>query len=82
MRQTASLRSPVTDANAVTRPIHDRTPVVLDKAEFALWLSGTAGTELLKPIADDRLQMWPISRRVNKAGTGDDDPTLIDEIAA
>jgi len=53
----------VADANAVTRPIHDRMPVVLDKAGIALRLSGTAGTELLKPIADDRLQMWPISRR-------------------
>jgi hypothetical protein len=25
--------------------------------------------------------MWPVSRRVNKTGSGDDDPTLIDEIA-
>jgi hypothetical protein len=25
---------------------------------------------------------WPVSRRVNKTGTGDDDPTLIDEVAA
>jgi len=24
--------------------------------------------------------MWPVSRRVNKTGTGDDDPTLIDEM--
>jgi len=26
--------------------------------------------------------MWPVSRRVNKTGTGDDDPTLVDEVAA
>jgi hypothetical protein len=25
--------------------------------------------------------MWPVSRRVNKTGTGDDDPTLLDEVA-
>jgi hypothetical protein len=24
----------------------------------------------------------PVSRRVNKTGSGDDDPTLIDEVAA
>jgi len=36
----------VADANAVTRPIHDRIPVVLDKVDIALWLSGTAGAEL------------------------------------
>jgi len=23
--------------------------------------------------------MWPVSRRVNKTGSGDDDPTLIEE---
>jgi hypothetical protein len=26
--------------------------------------------------------MWPVSRRVNRTGSGDDDPTLIDEVAA
>jgi len=25
--------------------------------------------------------MWSVSRRVNKTGTGDDDPTLLDEVA-
>jgi putative SOS response-associated peptidase YedK len=38
--------------------------------------------ELLKPAADDRLRMWLVSRRVNKTGTGDDDPSLLDEVAA
>jgi putative SOS response-associated peptidase YedK len=32
----------VTDANALTRPIHDRMPVVLDRVDFAAWLSGAA----------------------------------------
>ena len=72
----------VTDANELTRPIHDRMPVVLDKADIRSWLSGESGTELLKPAAEDRLRMWPVSRRVNKTGSGDDDPTLIDEVAA
>jgi putative SOS response-associated peptidase YedK len=44
------------------------------------WLKGEGGTELLRPAADDRLRMWPVSRRVNKTGSGDDDPTLIDEV--
>ncbi|HMA70052.1 MAG TPA: SOS response-associated peptidase family protein [Xanthobacteraceae bacterium] len=72
----------VTGANALTRPIHDRMPVILDKGAFAPWLNGVAGAELLRPAADDRLRMWPVSRRVNKTSTGDDDPTLIEEIAA
>jgi putative SOS response-associated peptidase YedK len=72
----------VTDANELTRPIHDRMPVVLDRADIRPWQSGEARVELLKPPADDRLRMWPVSRRVNKTGTGDDDPTLIEEVAA
>ncbi len=71
----------VTNANELTRPIHDRMPVVLAKADIGPWLGGEAGTELLKPAAEDRLRMWPVSRRVNKTGTGDDDSTLIDEVA-
>jgi putative SOS response-associated peptidase YedK len=71
----------VTDANGLTRPIHDRMPVVLDKGDVGPWLSGAAGTELLKSAPDDRLRMWSVSKRVNKTGTGDDDPTLVDEVA-
>jgi putative SOS response-associated peptidase YedK len=57
-------------------------PVVLDKADIGPWLSGEAVTKLLRPAAEDRLRMWPVSRRVNKTGSADDDPTLIDEAAA
>ncbi len=57
-------------------------PVVLDKADVESWLKAEAGTELLRPAAEDRLRMWPVSMRVNKTGTGDDDPTLLDEVAA
>lgn len=70
----------VTDANAFTRAIHDRMPVLLDPRHVAAWLSGDAGGELLKPTADDALRMWPVSKRVNKPGGGDD-PALIKEIA-
>jgi putative SOS response-associated peptidase YedK len=58
------------------------TGVLLDKADFEPWLNGAAGAELLRPAAEDRLRMWPVSRHVNKTGSGDDDPTLIDEVAA
>jgi len=44
----------VTDANELTRPIHDRMPVVLDKADIGPWLNGEAGTELLRPATEDR----------------------------
>jgi putative SOS response-associated peptidase YedK len=72
----------VTNANALTRAIHDRMPVILEPADFKAWLCGNDGTTLLRPAADDKLRIWPVSRRVNKTGSGDDDPTLVDEVAA
>jgi hypothetical protein len=49
---------------------------------FDGWLMGTAGAELLKPAANDYLQTWPVSRRVNSSRAPGDDPTLIDRVAA
>jgi len=57
-------------------------PVVLDDVDVRPWLNGTVGAEVLRPAAEDRLRMWPVSRRVDKTGTGDDDATLIDGVAA
>jgi putative SOS response-associated peptidase YedK len=56
-------------------------PVLLDRPDFEAWLTGAAGPELLRPAAEDCLRMWPVSRRVNRTGSGDD-PALIAEIAA
>jgi putative SOS response-associated peptidase YedK len=67
----------VTDANAFTRAVHNR----LDRPDLESWFDGAAGPELLRPAAEGRLRMWPVSRRVNRTGGGDD-PTLILEIAA
>jgi len=64
-----------------TGAVHHRMPVLLDRPDFAPWLTGEAGPELLKPADADRLRMWPVSRRVNEPD-GYDDPMLIDEIAA
>jgi putative SOS response-associated peptidase YedK len=67
----------VTAANALTRPIHDRMPVIL--RDFEPWLSGAAGMEVLKPASEDALRVWRASRQANRVGN-DADPTLIDAI--
>ena len=67
----------VTAANALTRPIHDRMPVVLE--QFEQWLAGAAGAKVLKPAPENMLQMWPVSRKVNRVGN-DSDATLIEAI--
>jgi putative SOS response-associated peptidase YedK len=71
----------ITDANAYTRPIDNRMPVLLDRAAFGPWLTGTAGTDFLKVAPDKRIRMWSVSRRMNRTG-GEDDPALTAEIAA
>jgi putative SOS response-associated peptidase YedK len=72
----------ITNANELASKIHDRMPVLLQPKDFDNWLAGNAGSELLKPAANDYLQAWPVSRRVNSSRAPSDDPTLIDRVAA
>jgi putative SOS response-associated peptidase YedK len=69
----------ITEPNDFVRAEHDRMPVILEPNNFEPWLAGKAGVELLKPAANDVLQKWPVSKRVNKIGN-DEDATLIDRI--
>src|SRR5450759_4631317 len=71
----------ITNANDLASKIHDRMPVLLQPKDFDGWLVGNAGTELLKPAANDYLQAWPVSRRVNSSRAPGDDPTLIEQVA-
>jgi putative SOS response-associated peptidase YedK len=55
-------------------------PVLLTAEDYEPWLSGMAGLELLKPAAENVLEKWPVSKRVNSSPAPDDDPTLIDKV--
>jgi putative SOS response-associated peptidase YedK len=55
-------------------------PVVLQPSDFDAWLSGSAGLELLRPAAEDLLQRWPVSRRVNSSRAPSEDATLIQPV--
>jgi len=70
----------ITGPNAFVAEVHDRMPVILEEKDFEPWLSGEAGTEMLKPAANDLLQRWPVSKRVNSSRAPDDDPTLIEAV--
>jgi putative SOS response-associated peptidase YedK len=63
-----------------TRPFHDRMPVILDWRDAGAWIAGESPGALLRPAPDDALREWIVSKRVNKAGAGDDDPALIEPI--
>jgi putative SOS response-associated peptidase YedK len=55
-------------------------PVFLTEAQFAPWLSGQAGSGILKRVANDFLQSWPVSKRVKGSKADADDATLIEKV--
>ena len=67
----------ITEPNGFAAEIHDRMPVFLTEDEFAPWLSGQAGAEILKPAPNDFLQRGPVSKRVNSPKADADDATLL-----
>jgi putative SOS response-associated peptidase YedK len=59
-----------TDPNATMKGLHDRMPVILDRADFGLWLDpATADADrlqsLLVPAPADLLETVPVSKMVN-----------------
>lgn len=64
-----------TDANTLMEPFHDRTPVQIPKEMWQPWLDpeqDPAGLkDLLVPYDSDKMQFWPVSKRVNSTRGGD-----------
>jgi putative SOS response-associated peptidase YedK len=70
----------VSGASAWMAPYHDRMPVLLAEPSVEGWLDGSLGADALRPAAEDALREWVVSKRVNRTGAGDDDPTLLDPV--
>lgn len=64
-------------ANDFVSPLHDRMPVILERDQFASWLTGSAGVEFLRPASEDVLQERAVSMRVNSSRADENDATLI-----
>jgi putative SOS response-associated peptidase YedK len=60
-----------TDANELTKPIHDRMPVIVDPADFGQWLDPKekpdALQELLRPYSPAAMEAYRVSTFVNNA---------------
>ncbi|MFH1107726.1 MAG: SOS response-associated peptidase [Planctomycetota bacterium] len=59
-----------TQPNTVLRPIHDRMPVILDRANYDLWLDPTMADvdrlrPLLCPYRAEEMKAYPVGARVN-----------------
>ncbi|HET8700820.1 MAG TPA: SOS response-associated peptidase [Nitrococcus sp.] len=71
-----------TDANRLMAPIHNRMPVILEEADWPLWLGETEDrdpAELLHPAAEDALRVWPVSRAVSNVRNNG--PELLESFA-
>ncbi|MCF8466142.1 MAG: SOS response-associated peptidase [Sneathiella sp.] len=60
--------------------IHQRMPVILNPADYTNWLNGTAGTEILKPMASESMSFYKVSPRIGKVHN--DDADLLDPLEA
>jgi len=65
-----------TTPNAVTSPVHDRMPVILDADNYELWLDPgmtdtAAALEMVRPFDARRMRSYPVSGRVNQVQNDD-----------
>jgi len=65
-----------TTPNAVTSVVHDRMPVILDPADYDVWLDpglkdAAIVSELLKPFDSNSMRYYPVSNRVTNVQNDD-----------
>jgi putative SOS response-associated peptidase YedK len=70
----------ITEPNEFVAEVHDRMPVLLRPDQFDHWLNGDMTVEELRPVPNDYLQRWPVSKRVNSSKADKDDATLIEPV--
>jgi putative SOS response-associated peptidase YedK len=73
-----------TAANATLADFHHRMPVILDPRDHTAWLATDdpapdALRALLAPCADDLLEAYPVSTRVNRPSF--DDPACVERVS-
>jgi len=66
-----------TTPNAVTSPVHDRMPVILDPDDYDVWLDPWmkdvgAASDLLKPYDARLMRCYPIGTRINHVANDDE----------
>jgi putative SOS response-associated peptidase YedK len=70
-----------TNANRMVGQIQDRMPVIVEPADWSLWLGEVEGdpTTLLRPAQEDVLRIWPVNKKVGNVRN--DGPDLIEPVA-
>jgi putative SOS response-associated peptidase YedK len=65
-----------TTPNSVASVVHDRMPVILDPADYDVWLDpgmkdSVGVSELLRPFDPSAMRCYPVSNRVNNVQNDD-----------
>jgi putative SOS response-associated peptidase YedK len=75
-REMLSCSMMTTAPSAHVAKVHDRQVVTLKSDQFAAWLDGSAGTEILVPPSDDAIRYRPVSKRISKVSAPHDDKSV------
>ena len=69
-----------TDANALLAPIQDRMPVIIERADWPIWLGEAEGdvSALLRAAPEDALRLWQVDKKVGNVRN--DGPGLIEPV--
>jgi putative SOS response-associated peptidase YedK len=69
-----------TEANALLATVQDRMPVIIEKADWSLWLGEVDGDPalLLGPAPEEVLRLWPVDKKAGNVRN--DGPELIEPI--
>ena len=67
-----------TAANALTAPVHDRMPVILNPNDYDFWLDPgmndtTALADLLKPFTAEAMRSYPVSPQINNVNNDNEE---------
>jgi len=71
-----------TEANELLASVQDRVPVIIEKADWPLWLGEVDGdpAPLLRPAPEAVLRFWPVDKKVGNVRN--DGPDLIEPVVA
>jgi putative SOS response-associated peptidase YedK len=75
-RETCAILT--TTANSLTSAVHERMPVILDRADYDLWLDPRrlevgAVSDLLRPYEARRMRCFPVGARINRVANDDEE---------
>jgi putative SOS response-associated peptidase YedK len=69
-----------TAPTSLTKPIHDRMPVIVEPKDYDRWMNPSTAPplDLLRPYAANQMRAWPVGEQVGNMRNNS--PNLLDEV--